>query len=96
MDVLLDEQCYSNQLFVRSIKMNQEALEVVRVLKQDVAGYIINGDSFELAQVNEKVQSVADKLKIYSHLFADHELKSFLNLANHQEGEEVEETAVKI
>lgn len=39
------------------------------------------------------MQSVADKLKIYSHLFADHELKSFLNLANHQEGEEVEETA---
>ncbi|CAD8100023.1 unnamed protein product [Paramecium sonneborni] len=79
--VLLDEQCLSNQLFVRSIKQNREALEVVRVLKQDVAGYIINGDSFELVQVN----SVADKLKQYSNTFQEQELKSFLQLANKQE-----------
>ncbi|CAD8163002.1 unnamed protein product [Paramecium octaurelia] len=79
--VLLDEQCLSNQLFVRSIKQNREALEVVRVLKQDVAGYIINGDSFELVQV----QSVADKLKQYSNKFQEQELQSFLQLANKQE-----------
>ncbi|CAD8177735.1 unnamed protein product [Paramecium octaurelia] len=79
--VLLDEQCLSNQLFVRSIKQNREALEVVRVLKQDVAGYIINGDSFELVQVH----SVADKLKQYSSTFQEQELKSFLQLANKQE-----------
>jgi len=52
---------------VRSIKQNREALEVVRVLKQDVAGYIVNGDSFELVQ--EKTTSVAEKLKAYSNLF---------------------------
>ncbi|CAD8078727.1 unnamed protein product [Paramecium primaurelia] len=79
--VLLDEQCLSNQLFVRSIKQNREALEVVRVLKQDVAGYIVNGDSFELVQV----QSVAEKLKQYSNTFQEQELQSFLQLANKQE-----------
>ncbi|CAD8088574.1 unnamed protein product [Paramecium primaurelia] len=79
--VLLDEQCLSNQLFVRSIKQNREALEVVRLLKQDVAGYIVNGDSFELVQV----QSVAEKLKQYSNTFQEQELQSFLQLANKQE-----------
>ncbi|CAD8165295.1 unnamed protein product [Paramecium octaurelia] len=79
--VLLDQQCLSNQLFVRSIKQNREALEVVRVLKQDVAGYIINGDSFELVQV----QSVAEKLKAYSNTFNEQEINSFLQLANKQE-----------
>ncbi|CAD8186126.1 unnamed protein product [Paramecium octaurelia] len=78
-NVLLDEQCLSNQLFVRSIKQNREALEVVRVLKQDVAGYIINGDSFEFVQ--EKTTSVAQKLKAYSNLFNDEEIKTFLSLA---------------
>ncbi|CAK73707.1 unnamed protein product (macronuclear) [Paramecium tetraurelia] len=79
--VLLDQQCLSNQLFVRSIKQNREALEVVRVLKQDVAGYIINGDSFELVQV----KSVAEKLKAYSNTFNEQEINSFLQLANKQE-----------
>jgi uncharacterized protein YlzI (FlbEa/FlbD family) len=59
--------------------MNKEALEVVRSFKQDIAGYLINGDSFELVQ--EKAKTVADKLKIYSHLFTDNEVKSFIHLA---------------
>ncbi|CAD8153266.1 unnamed protein product [Paramecium octaurelia] len=82
-EALQDNQCFSNQLFVKSIKHNQEALEVIRLLKQDVAGYIINGDSFEFTQV--KAQSVAEKLKQYSNLFQDHQIKSFLALANGQE-----------
>ncbi|CAD8057157.1 unnamed protein product [Paramecium primaurelia] len=82
-EALSDNQCFSNQLFVKSIKHNQEALEVIRLLKQDVAGYIINGDSFEFTQV--KAQSVAEKLKQYSNLFQDHQIKSFLALANGQE-----------
>ncbi|CAD8152489.1 unnamed protein product [Paramecium pentaurelia] len=82
-EALSDNQCFSNQLFVKSIKHNQEALEVIRLLKQDVAGYIINGDSFEFTQV--KAQSVAEKLKQYSNLFQDHQIKAFLALANGQE-----------
>ncbi|CAD8079705.1 unnamed protein product [Paramecium primaurelia] len=82
-DTLQDNQCFSNQLFVKSIKHNQEALEVIRLLKQDVAGYIINGDSFEFTQV--QAQSVAEKLKQYSNLFQEHQIKSFLALAQDEQ-----------
>lgn len=60
-------------------------------MKQDVAGYIVNGDSFEFTQT--KAQSVAEKLKQYSSLFQEHQIKSFLALANGQE-EETEEATV--
>lgn len=41
---------------------------------------------------NDHVKSISEKLKAYSHLFTDHEIKAFLSLANgqeeeHQEGE---------
>jgi hypothetical protein len=86
MEVLMDNQCYSNQLFVRSIKMNIEALEVVRTLKQDVAGYVIAGDSFEFNQMPQsEVKNIGEKLSRYSHLFSQNEVKSFLQLANEDE-----------
>lgn len=83
MENLLDNQCYSNQLFVRSIKMNQECLEVVKLLKNDVAGYVSSGDSFELIEMPKtEVKSIADKLKAYSSIFNDQEVNTFLQLAN--------------
>ncbi|CAD8180760.1 unnamed protein product [Paramecium octaurelia] len=82
-ETLQDNQCFSNQLFVKSIKHNQEALEVIKLLKQDVAGYIINGDSFEFTQV--QAQSVAEKLKQYSNMFQEHQIKSFLALATEEQ-----------
>ncbi|CAD8109040.1 unnamed protein product [Paramecium sonneborni] len=85
-ETLSDNQCFSNQLFVKSIKHNQEALEVIRLLKQDVAGYIVNGDSFEFTQV--QAQSVAEKLKQYSNLFQEHQIKSFLALAQEEQASE--------
>ena len=80
---------------MRSIKHNQEALEVVHLLKQDVAGYVINGESFELNQMKPTdVQSMGEKLKMYSSLFSQHEINSFLQLANDEEVEgEAEEQA---
>jgi hypothetical protein len=88
METLMDNQCYSNQLFVRSIKMNIEALEVVRTLKQDVAGYVIAGDSFEFNQMpSSEVKNIGDKLSRYSHLFSQMEVKSFLELANEEDEE---------
>jgi hypothetical protein len=87
-EALLDNQCFSNQLFVRSLRHNQEALEVVHLLKQDVAGYVINGESFELNQMpKQEVQSMADKLKMYSNIFSQGEINSFLQLANDDEEE---------
>ena len=34
-----------------------------------------------------EVKSIADKLKKYSSIFNDHEVKSFLSLANEEDGE---------
>jgi hypothetical protein len=92
METLMDNQCYSNQLFVRSIKMNIEALEVVRTLKQDVAGYVIAGDSFEFNQMPQsEVRNIGEKLSRYSHLFSQMEVKSFLELANEEDEHHDEE-----
>jgi ribosomal protein S17E len=66
--------------------MNQECLEVVKLLKNDVAGYVTSGDSFELVQIpKSEVKTIADKLKKYSNIFNDQEVKSFLELANETE-----------
>lgn len=37
---LQDQRCYANGLFVRSLSSHIDALEVVKLLKQDLAGYI--------------------------------------------------------
>jgi hypothetical protein len=38
----------------------------------------------------DHVKSISDKLKAYSHLFTEHEVKAFLSLANEQEEEHEE------
>lgn len=70
-------RCFSNNLFVRSIKQHQDALAVIRVLKQDVSGYLTGAPS-SLAEV--KVENVADKLKMYSTLFNQKALEQFVEL----------------
>lgn len=93
-DSLLDNQCYSNQLFVRSLRFNDEALEAIRFLKQDVNGYIINGaDNFDLAQIAKNpegaesngVETVAERLKKFSAIFNQNEVQSFLALAERED-----------
>lgn len=74
---LEEMRCFSNNLFVRSIKQHQDALAVIRVLKQDVSGYLTGAPS-SLAEV--KVENVADKLKMYSTLFNQKALEQFVEL----------------
>jgi hypothetical protein len=100
-DSLLDNQCYSNQLFVRSLRFNSEALEAIRYLKQDVNGYVLAGaEDFELTQIatsgNDGTgsETIAERLKKYSSIFNDAEVKTFLDLAekdsdDENEGDEV-------
>jgi hypothetical protein len=73
-------RCFSNSLFVRSIKQHQDALAVIRLLKQDVSGYLTGSSS--LAEV--KIENVADKLKMYSTLFNQKALEQFVELAADQ------------
>jgi hypothetical protein len=79
---LSDQRCYANALFVKAIKDHQEALEVVKLLKVDLSGYLTNQAS-EFAQV--QVSNIADKLSMYSHLFQQDAIKQFTQLAANQE-----------
>jgi purine nucleoside permease len=80
---LLENQCYSNQLFVRSLKQGQEAVDVIALLKQDLQGYIAAGSEFDLAQLKQtEVKTVVDKLRGYSNIIHASEVQAFLQLAD--------------
>jgi uncharacterized protein YdiU (UPF0061 family) len=74
---LLDQRCYSNGLFVKSLKTHADALEVVKLLKQDIAGYLTNSPS-SLVEVD--VDNIADRLQMYSNLFNQQAVKKFMQL----------------
>lgn len=57
-------RCYANALFVKSLADHEDAVNVVKLLQQDVAGYLTGGAS-ELIETS----NISDKLARYSHLF---------------------------
>jgi hypothetical protein len=95
-DSLEDNQCLSNQLFVKALKHSQEALEAIGFLKQDLQSYVASGvEDFDLLQMKTtEVKSVADKLKRYSQVFNANEINSFLQLADSTDSDEEEEEVV--
>lgn len=54
-------------MFVKALKEHDEALEVIRWLREDILGVISdhNADDVDFSQIS----SSADKLKAYAHLF---------------------------
>ena len=77
-----DNQCLSNQLFVRSIKQSQEAISAIALLKGDLQSYVATGSDIEFAQISStEVKTVADKLRKYSSIFNTNEINTFLQLA---------------
>ncbi|CAD8134398.1 unnamed protein product [Paramecium pentaurelia] len=78
---LQELRCFSNGLFVRAIKQHNDALGVIRVLKNDLSGYL-TGQPSSMVEVN--VQNVSDKLKQYSQLFNQDAMTKFAQLAAEQ------------
>ncbi|CAD8146793.1 unnamed protein product [Paramecium octaurelia] len=78
---LQELRCFSNGLFVRAIKQHNDALGVIRVLKNDLSGYL-TGQPSSLVEIN--VQNVSDKLKQYSQLFNQDAMTKFAQLAVEQ------------
>ncbi|CAK66874.1 unnamed protein product (macronuclear) [Paramecium tetraurelia] len=78
---LQELRCFSNGLFVRAIKQHNDALGVIRILKNDLSGYL-TGQPSSLVEVN--VQNVSDKLKQYSQLFNQDAMTKFAQLAAEQ------------
>ncbi|CAD8059331.1 unnamed protein product [Paramecium primaurelia] len=75
---LQDQRCWANGLFVKSLADHADAVAVVQILQQDVAGFLTNNAGVELV---EKAQTIADKLSAYSHLFQQDALQKFQSLA---------------
>ncbi|CAD8049752.1 unnamed protein product [Paramecium sonneborni] len=78
---LQELRCFSNGLFVRAIKQHNDALGVIRVLKNDLSGYL-TGQPTSMVEIN--VQNVSDKLKQYSQLFNQDAMTKFAQLAAEQ------------
>jgi hypothetical protein len=56
-------------MFVKALKEHDEALEVVRWLREDILG-IVNHDETGAAEVDfSQIKDSASKLSAYAHLF---------------------------
>jgi len=68
-------------MFVKALKEHDEALEVIRWLREDIFGVIAEhnaDDDIDFSQIT----SSADKLKAYAHLFTNNQLKEFAALTD--------------
>jgi hypothetical protein len=80
-----DARCESNSIFIQSLREHMDALEIIEFLRGDLAEWQAGQTGASLAQIN----SVADKLRIYSHLFEKNALKEFISLADPKSWEEL-------
>jgi septum formation topological specificity factor MinE len=71
-------------MFVKALKEHDEALEVIRWLREDILGVIAehNEEDVDFAQIS----SSADKLKAYAHLFTQNQMNEFASLTTGQVG----------
>lgn len=62
-----EQRCYASLMFVKALKEHDEALEVIRWLREDILGVIAeaNDEEVDFSQIS----SSADKLSAYAHLF---------------------------
>jgi quinol monooxygenase YgiN len=64
-------------MFVKALKEHDEALQVVKLLREDVAGVIReHGGNVDFAQFKD----VTDKLAAYTHLFNEEAMRAFAEL----------------
>jgi len=89
-ETLREQRCYANLMFVKALKEHDEALEVVRFLREDVAA-IVDGSrgNVDLAQLKD----ASSKLSAYAHLFNTNAMKEFAQLTNGDIQDVDEETA---
>jgi hypothetical protein len=52
-------------MFIKSLKEHDEALAVIRWLKEDILGILNGGNSVSLSEIKDS----ASKLSAYAHLF---------------------------
>jgi len=72
-------RCESNAIFVQTLREHTDALAIIEWLRTDLNNWNVAANT-ELLQVN----NIADKLKLYSHLFNEQALNEFLQLGEPQ------------
>lgn len=67
-------------MFVKALKEHDEALEVIRWLREDILGVIAdaNDETVDFSQLS----SSAEKLNAYTHLFTQNQMKEFASLTS--------------
>lgn len=76
---LREQRCYANELFIKALKEHDEALQVIALLREDVAGIVAeHGEEASFAQFSD----VSMKIKAYSHLFNEQAMREFAQLAD--------------
>ena len=68
-------RCYSNEMFVKALKENKEAISVIDLLLKDLHAYQDSGE-ISLIQGNEYTA----KLQAFSHLFNKDAYDNFIAL----------------
>jgi hypothetical protein len=68
-------------MFVKALKEHDEALEVIRWLKEDILGVIADHSDAEETDFSQ-ISSSADKLSAYAHLFTSNQMKEFASLTD--------------
>jgi len=66
-------------MFVKALKEHDEALEVIRWLREDIMG-IIDSRNGEEAVDFSQIKDSASKLSAYAHLFTQNQLNEFAAL----------------
>jgi hypothetical protein len=90
---LQDQRCYSAQIFVRSLKENDDAIEAIGLLRNDLFASIdrkTGGDSDDSEEELVQVGTATKKLAAYKHLMNEQALSAFNQLAALEDVEETE------
>ena len=82
-EALREHRCYANMMFVKALKEHDEALEVTRWLKEDVANIVDGGNNVDFAQIKDS----ASKLSAYTHLFNQNAINQFSQLSDDVDAE---------
>jgi chromosome segregation ATPase len=77
-------RCESNAIFVQTLREHNDAFEIIAWLRKDLANWNAAANA-GFAQIS----NVADKLKLYSHLFNEQALNEFIQLGEPKTWEEL-------
>jgi len=77
---LAEQRCVSNAQFVIALKEHQEALAVVKILKEDVVGIVEEHTGINYTGLSQ-IKDAPSKLSAFAHLFEQKAMDEFMQLS---------------